>query len=64
MFTNQRNIVTESGVHAYLYSNYYHKAVFAKLNLKTEHPPISECLIWNYKNANINIISHAHKLFD
>ena len=35
------------------------KLFFAKLNLKIEYPPLYECLIWGYKNANEQLINRA-----
>ena len=48
IFTNQPNSVTESRVHPSLHPKCYHQTVFAKLNLKVEHPSLYERLIWDY----------------
>ena len=39
MFTNQPNIVMDSGVDSSLCSKCHHQIIYSKLNLKTEHPP-------------------------
>ena len=44
IFTNQRNLVIESEVHPSMHPNYHHQIVFAKLNLKSEHPLLYERL--------------------
>ena len=43
----------ESGVHASLHPNCHHQTVYAKLNLKIEHPLFYEQLVWNYKNTQL-----------
>ena len=40
IFTNQPNLVTESGVHLSLHPKCHYQIVFAKLNLKVEYPPL------------------------
>ena len=35
----------------------HHDIVFAKLNLKIEHPPIYQRFIWDNKNANEQLIN-------
>ena len=39
----------ESDAHASLHPNCHHQTVYAKLNLKIEHPLFYEQLVWNYK---------------
>ena len=64
IFTNQPNLVTESGVHQSLHPKCHHQIVFAKLNLKVEYLPLYERLIWDYKNADIPSINRAIDIFD
>ena len=64
IFTNQPNLVTESGVHPSLHPKCHHQIVFANLNLKVEYPPLYEFLIWDYKNADIPSINRAIDIFD
>ena len=40
IFTNQPNLVTESGVHPSLHPKCHHQIVFAKLNHKVEYCPL------------------------
>ena len=64
IFTNQPNLVTESGVHPSLHPKCHHQIVFTKLNLKVEYPPLYERFIWDYKNADIPSINRAIDIFD
>ena len=64
IFTNQPNLVSESGVHPYLHPKCHHQIVFAKLNLKVGYPPLYERLLWDYKNADIPSINPATDIFD
>ena len=64
IFTNQPNLVTESGVHPFLHPKCHHQIVFAKLNPKVEYPPLYEHLIWDYKNADIPSINCPINIFD
>ena len=64
IFTNQPNLVTESGVHPSLHPKCHHQIVFAKLNLKVEYPPLYKRLIWDYKNADIPSINRAIDIFN
>ena len=47
IFTNQPNLVTESGVYPSLQLKCHYQIVFAKLNLNVEYPPLYERLIWD-----------------
>ena len=64
IYTNQPNLVTESGVHPFLHPKCHHQIVFGKLNLKVEYPPLYERLIWDYKNEDILSINRAIDIFD
>ena len=64
IFTNQPNLVTESGVYPSLLLKCHYQIVFAKLNLNVEYPPLYERLIWDYKNVNIPSINRANNIFD
>ena len=52
-FTDQSNLIADSGVHHSLHSNCHHQITYCKLNLSTEYPPPYECLVWNYNRANV-----------
>ena len=53
IFTNQPNLVAESGAYPSLHCKCHHQVLFAKLNLNVEYPPLYEHLIWDYNNADI-----------
>ena len=58
LFINQYYLVTASGVHPSLHPNCHHQIVFfVKLNLKIQYLSLYECLIWDYKNANEQLIN-------
>ena len=64
IFTNQPNLVSESGAYPSLHSKCHHQVLFAKLNLNVEYPPLYEHLIWDYNNADIPSINRAIEIFD
>ena len=39
IFTDQPNLIVDSGVHPSLHSNCHHKIAYCKLNLNIEYPP-------------------------
>ena len=59
IFTNQPNLVMESGVHSSLHSNCHHHITFAKFNLKIHYPPPYEREVWHYQRANVDQIRQA-----
>ena len=61
IFTDQPNLVVNSGVYPSLHKNCYHKITFCKLNLKIEYLPPYERLVWDYKKADVNSIRKALK---
>ena len=64
IFTNQPNLVINSGVHPSLHQNCHHQIIFAKINLKVYYPPPYKRLVWDYKKANIDAINLAIKSFN
>ena len=52
IFTDQTNMVVDSGVHPSLHQNCHHQIVYSKFNLKIEYPPPYERRFWNYSKAN------------
>ena len=52
IFTDQPNLIVDSGAHPSLHSNCHHQITYCKLNLNIEYPPPHECLIWDYNRAN------------
>ena len=63
-FTNQQNLITDSGIHPSLHSNCHHQIIYGKFNLKIFYPPPYERHIWHYKHANTDMISKAIQGFD
>ena len=61
IFTDQPNLVVNSGAHPSLHKNCHHQITFCKLNLKIEYPPPYERLVWDYKKADTNSIRRAVK---
>ena len=58
------NLLTESGVRAFLHPNCHHQIIFAKFNLDIVYPPPYEREIWHYQKANIDLINRAINSFD
>ena len=59
IFIEQTNLVPDSGVHPFLYTNSHHKRTYCKLNLVIKYPSPSQGLVWDYKRANLNPIKQA-----
>ena len=57
IFTSQRNLIIESGVHSSLNSNC--QIIFAKFNLEVVFPPPYVREVWHYKDANTELIRQA-----
>ena len=64
IFTNQPNLVINSGVNPSLYQNCHHQIIFAQINLKVYYLPPYKRLVWDYKKANIDAIILALKSFN
>ena len=64
VFTSQKNLVTNLGVHSSLHPNCHHQIVFPNFNLKIYFPPPYERLIWKYEKANAHPIRRAIRNFD
>ena len=47
IFTDQPNLIVDSGVHPSLHSNCHHQITHCKLNLNIEYPPSYERLVWD-----------------
>ena len=63
-FTNQQNLIADSGIHPSLHSNCHHQIIYGKFNLKIFYPPPYERHIWQYKPANADVISKIIQRFD
>ena len=59
IFTDQPNLVLDSGVHPTLHGNCHHQIIFSKFNLMVEYPPLYERLVWDNRKANIDSIQKA-----
>ena len=64
IFTDQPNLIINSGVHSSLHPNCHHQIIFAKINFKIEFPPPYTRLVWDYNKANSNAIKTAINNFD
>ena len=61
IFTNQPNLVIDSGVHPSLYTNCHHQIVHFELNLNIEFPPPYERLVWECSKADIEKIKKSNE---
>ena len=64
IFTDQPNLITDSGTHPSLHPNCHHNITFCKINLKITYPPRYRRLMWDFKRANISSIRKAIKMVD
>ena len=70
VFTDQPNLLVNSGVHASFHPNCHHQIVHSSFNLNIYYPLPYQQLIWDYKKADANIIRKAldsvnwERLFD
>ena len=56
IFTDQPNLIVDSGVHPSLHSNCHHQITHCKLNLNIEYPPPYEHLVRDYNKTNVESI--------
>ena len=69
IFTNQPNLVADSGTHPSLHPNCHHHIIHSKINLQVEYPPPYQRHVWNYAKANKDAMLSAlqnvdwHRLF-
>ena len=59
IFTSQRNLVVNSGVHPSLHPNCHHQIVYTKYDLKIHFPPPYEWEIWHSGQGNTDLIRRA-----
>ena len=64
IFTDQPNLITDSGTHPSLHLNCHHNITFCKINLKIIYPPPYRRLVWDFKRANISSVRKAIKMVD
>ena len=51
IFTDQPNLVINSGIKPSLHKNFHHHIIYSKLNLQIAYPPLYQRLVWDYKKA-------------
>ena len=64
LFTSQKSLITNSGVHPSLHSNCHHQIIYGKFDLKVFYPPPYERHIWHYEHASTDMICKAMEGFD
>ena len=56
IFISLPNLIIDSGVHSPLHPNCHHQTVYARFNLEIIYPPPHLREVWQYKDANIQLI--------
>ena len=64
IFTDQPNLVFESGTRASLDSFCHHQIIYCRFNFKIPPPPPFKRKIWLYDDADINMIKRSVSNFD
>ena len=59
IFTDQPNLILDSGIHSSLHPICHHQIIYSKINLSIEYPPPYERIVWDYKKADIAHINFA-----
>ena len=59
VFTDQSNLVVDSGVHPSPHTSCYHQITYCNLNLMIVYPPPYERLVWDYKITKDSPINAA-----
>ena len=59
IFTDQPNLIVDSGVSPSLHSNCYHQITHCKLNLSIEYLPLYERLVWDYNKSKAESIKKS-----
>ena len=63
-FASQPNLITESGVHPSLRPNCHHQLIYAKFNLQIYYPPQYYREVWQYSDANTELIRRTVDQFN
>ena len=63
IFTDQPNLIIESGTRSSLDPLCHHQIIYCRMNYKIPPPPAFERKIWSYDNANINSIRNSISRF-
>ena len=64
IFSNQPNLIVDSGVHLALHLKYHPQIIYSKLNLKTESPPSDTRNTWDYNRSETDLIINSIEIFD
>ena len=64
IFTDQPNLIIESGVQATLSNTCHHQIIYAKISFKIYNPPSYKREVWHYNDAQINSIQGSIANFD
>ena len=59
LFSNQANLIMDSGVRPTLYSKCHHQTIYSKLNLKIEYRPHYNRKIWNCSRSETDLINRS-----
>ena len=59
IFTDQSNLVVDSGAHSSLNPKCHHQFTYCKLNLNIKYSPPYQRLVWNYKRTNAESIRRS-----
>ena len=62
IFTDQSNLVVDSGIHSTLNPKCHHQITYCKLNLNMKYPPPYQWLVQDYKRANVESIKRSIEL--
>ena len=64
IFSNQPNLITDSGVHPTLHSKCHHQIIYSKLNLQIAYPPPYTRKIWYYNRSETDLINRSIESVD
>ena len=59
IFTDQPNLIVDSGVHPSLHSNCHHQITHCKLSVYIEYSPPYEHLVWDSNKTNVETIKKS-----
>ena len=64
IFSNQPNLITDSGVHPTLHSKCHQQIIYSKLNLQIAYPPPYTRKIWYYNRSETDLINRSIESVD
>ena len=59
IFTDQPNLVVDSGTNSTLNPKCHHQITYCKLSLNIKYRPPYQRLVWDYKRANVESIKRS-----